>query len=51
MIPMAKGSAMCNLGEIGGKVSKLSMKASRKKMKWKRGARGQLSMRGFMSKA
>ena len=50
MIPMAQGCSMCNLGQIGGNVSKLSIKASMKKMKWESVAMEQLSMQSFMSK-
>ena len=51
MIPMAKGSSMCNLGQIGGNLTKLSMKASRKMMKLEGLVREQERECGFMSKA
>ena len=50
MIPMAKGSAMCNLGQIGGNLTKLSIKASMKMMKWESVAMEKLGMQGFKSK-
>ena len=51
MIPMAKRSSMCNLGQIGGNLTKLSMKASKKMMKLNRVARGQEKECGFMSRS
>ena len=50
MFPMAQGSYMYNLGQIGQNVTKLSIKAVRKMMKLKGVARGQKSLCGFMSK-
>ena len=50
MIPMAQGCSMCNLGQFGGNVSKLSIKASMKKMKCKSEAMEQLGMQGFKRK-
>ena len=50
MIPMAKGSPMCNLGQIGQNVTKLSIKAVKKMMNLKGVARGQESLCGFIRK-
>ena len=50
MFPIAQGSYICNLGQIGQNVTKLSIKAVRKMMKLKGVARGKIEVCGFMSK-
>ena len=50
MFPMAQGSYMCNLGQIGQNVTKLSIKAVRNMMKLKCVARGKIEVCGFISK-
>ena len=50
MFLIAQGSYICNLGQIGQNVTKLSIKAVRKMMKLKGVARGKKSLCGFMSK-
>ena len=50
MFPIAQGSYICNLGQFGKNVTKLSIKAVKKMMKLKGVARGQESLCGFMSK-
>ena len=48
MFPIAKRSYICNLGQIGQNVTKLSIKASMKMMKLKELAREQGSLCGFL---
>ena len=50
MFPIAQGSYICNLGQIGQNVTKLSIKAVKKMMNLKGVARGQIEVCGFMSK-
>ena len=50
MFPIAQRSYICNLGQIGQNVTKLSIKAVRKMMKLKGVARGKKNLCGFMSK-
>ena len=50
MFPIAQGSYICNLGQIGQNVTKLSIKAVRKMMNLKGVARGKIEVHGFMRK-
>ena len=50
MIPIAKGSYIWNLGQIGQHVTKLSIKASMKMMKLKELSREKGSFCGFLGK-
>ena len=50
MFLIAQGSYICNLGQFGQNVTKLSIKVVRKMMKLKGVAREQGSLCGFMSK-
>ena len=50
MFPIAQGSFIYNLGQIGQNVTKLSIKAVRKMRKLKGVARGKIEVCGFMSK-
>ena len=50
MFPIAQGSYICNLGQIGQNVTKLSIKAMKKMMKLKGVARGQIEVCGLMSR-
>ena len=49
MFPIAQGSYICNLGQIGQNVTKLSIKAVKKMMNLKGVARGKIEVCGFMS--
>ena len=50
MFPIAQGSYICNLGQIGQNVTKLSIKAVKKMMNLKGIARGKIEVCGFISK-
>ena len=50
MFPIAQGSYICNLGQFGQNVTKLSIKAVKKMMNLKGVGRGKIEVCGFISK-
>ena len=50
MFPIAQGSYICNLGQIGQNVTKLSIQAVKMMMNLKGVARGKIEVCGFISK-
>ena len=50
MFPIAQGSYICNLGQIGQNVTKLSIKAVKKMMNLEGVARGKIKVCGLISR-